>query len=184
MKDFIYPERPLPFIPELDDFILKDENWIFEPKYDGWRIIVVSNGKINYYTRKKNKLNLPFNCEIPEGLILDGELIAIDELKTNNYLVRSNLKIPRNLKIILFDIMYYNGENICNFPLKERRKILETIYEKLDKNIFKLSKQFNNKDKGFINGFLKKGYEGIVFKNINHPYEENGSHWIKLKNLI
>ena len=185
MKDFIFPERPLPFIPELDYKILEKDDWIFEPKYDGWRIIVSSNGKIEFYTRKKRKLNLPFNnIKLPKGLMLDGELIAIDELRTNNYLVNKNLKNPKNLRIVLFDIMYSSYESIMDLPFIERRKVLEEIYKYLDNNIFYLSKQFIEKNRQFINEIISKGYEGVVFKNLNHPYEENGSHWIKLKHLI
>ncbi|TVY07351.1 ATP-dependent DNA ligase [Paenibacillus cremeus] len=60
-------------------------DYIHQLKYDGFRCLlhVGSCGKIKLYTRQQNDCTLSFpefaGVQLPEGTILDGEMIALGE---------------------------------------------------------------------------------------------------------
>ena len=58
-----------------------DENYITELKFDGIRIILSNqDGKVKLYTRHNNEVTNKFpelhDIDIPEGTVLDGEIIV------------------------------------------------------------------------------------------------------------
>ena len=90
------------------------------------------------------------------------------------------------VELNIFDIMYYNNENLMNEPLSKRRKILEKIVkEKKGKIVLtkKIITDDENKVKKFYDEALKDGTEGLIVKNLESSFKPgryvNG--WVKLK---
>ena len=180
-----------------------------EYKLDGARIQCHFDGKkINLFTRNMENVTNQFpdisdhlkNNVKAKSYILDAEACGIS--KEGRYLPFQNIskrikrkhdieKMARDFPIELnvFDIMYYNGNNLMDEPLIKRRKILEKIIkEKKGKIILtkKLVSDDENKIKEFYDEALAAGTEGLMVKNLQSGFKPgryvNG--WVKLKPIM
>ncbi|MBD3230917.1 MAG: ATP-dependent DNA ligase [Candidatus Lokiarchaeota archaeon] len=174
-----------------------NQNIIFEYKYDGIRVQIHKNfEKIKIYTRKLNDISemIPdllsrLKNEIDSTTsILDGELVAVD--KTGKPfpfqdLMRTNIdrtKTDLQYKIFIFDILYLNGKNLLNLPLKERKEILSKISRGFD-----LAKTLKSSDpeeiKEFFQSSIESGHEGMIGKKADSLYYlgTRKKDWLKLK---
>lgn len=174
-------------------------NWISEPKYDGQRLIAEYDGtKMKLVTRRHLQVAKKFP-ELTEALqrnlkgsswVLDGELTVPGGL---SQLVNRNVEDEFRIKILakklpatyhIFDIMEYDGENLINHPLAERKKILlETVHpdERIPLVPFKLVD--NSTIKEHFKEYTGQGHEGAILKNTQSKYEpgKRTGQWIKIK---
>jgi len=181
--------QPIPYFGEK----LKGK-WIVEPKIDGWRLQIIKyeNGKIEYWGRRlEKKPNWTKNLsylneylkEIPNGTLLDCELYSTKGRRGIPSVLKKTGKAKP--KIFVFDIIFYNGKFLGKKPLKERKKILEKLKFKGPFEILE-SKPLKGLEKSLKEAF-EKGFEGIVLKNLNSPYQISYQapiathHWRKLK---
>lgn len=128
--------------------------------------------------------------------ILDCEAIGVDP-KTGEF-VSFQITIKRKrkynvkamaeeipLKLIVFDILFYNGVPQIDVPFKDRRKLLENIINENDKIMLSPLTVVDNATKlmEIFNLAIKKGLEGIVAKDLNASYSvgSRGYGWIKFK---
>jgi len=176
-----------------------------EYKIDGSRLQVHRWGTQTWiFSRRgvEKSKTLPEIVEIAKKLnaqscIVDGEVLAVDqEGKPLPFQVMLERTVPRELtpeelaermaKVRVtykaFDILYINGRELTSLPLSERRKYLlevvpsEYLAEGVEcQNEVELMR--------FYDEALKKGFEGIVVKNLNSPYEigQRTYTWLKLK---
>ena len=131
-----------------------------------------------------------------ESAILDCEAIGMDP-KTGEFVpFQVTIKRKRKynvgemakevpLKLVIFDVLYYNGESQISHPFEERRRILKKIVIEGEK--VALAPEIIVEDAGDLmnrfNDAIKKGLEGIVAKDLNAPYTvgSRGYAWIKFK---
>ncbi len=89
-KDAIIAPMPRQFEPMLPTLVQKpfsSQQWLFEPKWDGWRAMCfVKDGEAHFISRKQNSLNERFPQLKDAGrviqattAVLDGEIVALDE---------------------------------------------------------------------------------------------------------
>ncbi len=176
-----------------------------EWKFDGSRVQVHwGKGKVTIYSRRLENVTraLPEIVEavkksVEEGVILDGEVIAVKEgrpMPFQHVLRRFRRKheITKvmgeiSLKVYFFDILYKDGE-IIDLPLEERRKILESVVREND--IVKVAKQVVTDRKEDVERVFREaieaGHEGAMLKNPKSPYipGKRGKHWLKLKEVM
>ena len=148
MKDFIPPmlcETSKPF---------DSEEFIFEKKLDGMRVLFVIDKKNNYFRIQNRELyditqnypefkNFDFLKENVESIVFDGEL-CLNSGKSADYhdtkfkrrthiksSIKSNFLSKINpLTYFVFDVLFVNGQDLRNMPLSERKKVLfEAIKE-------------------------------------------------------
>jgi DNA ligase-1 len=176
-----------------------------EWKFDGSRVqIHYGNGELRIYSRRlENVTNaLPEIVEevkktVREGVILDGEVIAVKDGKPMPFqhvlrrfrrkhgVSRMVEKIP--LQFHAFDILYMDGE-IIDKPLVERRKILESVISESEK--VRIAKQVITAEREEIERIFSEainaGHEGVMLKNPNSPYVpgKRGKNWLKLKSVM
>jgi len=181
-----------------------------EWKFDGTRVqIHYSDGKITIFSRRLENVTkaLPdvvrmVEENVEEGVILDGEAIAVKDgrpLPFQNILRRFRrkhevAKAAERIPIIvqLFDILYcknghFGGETI-ELPLKERRKILESVVRESEG--IRVAKQVLTSDpnevKKIFDEALEAGHEGVMMKNPDSTYipGKRGKNWLKLKEVM
>ena len=119
---------PVPKVPE-------GEDWTYEIKLDGYRLEAIkAQGKVTVYSRRRNVLNAKFGYiaealqDLPDGTILDGELVALDEKGISNFNLLQNFKSARErIHYYAFDVLAYKGRSLLENPLTERREILEEM---------------------------------------------------------
>ncbi|XP_064110363.1 DNA ligase 3-like [Macrobrachium nipponense] len=172
-----------------------------EIKYDGERVQLHKKGnKFKYFSRSLKEV-MPhkvshFKNYIPqafphgEDLILDAEVLMIDN-KTGVPLPFGTLGVHKkaefqdaNVCLFVFDCIHYNGQDLMDKPIKERREILEEHMTEIKNHImFSEMKLITKKEdlRNMINDVLKQGLEGLVLKDLNSIYEPGKRHWLKVK---
>lgn len=115
-------EAPMPasFEPMLPTLIRKpfsDPNWIYEPKWDGWRALCfIREGQARFLSRKKNSLNERFpelrdiaKLVKAHTAILDGEIVALDEQGVPRFEGLHHRKQNFAVVYYAFDVLYLDG---------------------------------------------------------------------------
>lgn len=178
-----------------------------EYKYDGIRLIIhKKNDKIFLFTRRLENVTKQFpevveyvlNYVKGENFILDSEIIGFDE-KTKIYKPFQNIsqrikrkyeieKLKKELpvEINIFDILYYNNEDLTNTEFEKRTKLIKQITKEVPFKI-RCSKQIitsNLKEaEEFYNEALRNNQEGIMIKNLKAFYNPGSrvGHMLKMK---
>lgn len=95
------PERKASFIESMECLpvptVPEGAEWTYEIKLDGYRLEAVrSAGETTLFSRRKNVLNLKFGFiadalnRLPEGTVIDGELVALDTNGRPNFNLLQN----------------------------------------------------------------------------------------------
>lgn len=168
-----------------------ERTWIYEIKYDGYRILsCVENGRVELLSRNGLDFNKKFpniveylEKNIKENVILDGEIVCFDSFgRTDFGLLQNNIKQGKsNFCYVVFDILAYNGRDLRNLRLIERKFILNEIVKKLDKPLIYSEFLSENGEKLFK--FAKRNkLEGIMCKDKNSQYiGKRTKDWLKVK---
>jgi bifunctional non-homologous end joining protein LigD len=173
----------------------RSEEWIFEIKFDGYRMLtrVDKKGKdIRLVTRNGNdwtdKLR-PLQEEIkrmklPDGWY-DGEIVVHDENgKPNFNLLQLAFDGSNRAQIVyfIFDAPYFKGYDIRNVRLDERRPLLEEALAASPSDIVRFSGEFGTDPAQLVVAACQIGLEGVIGKRRDSRYVNRRSpEWIKLK---
>lgn len=172
-----------------------------EIKYDGERVQVHKNGDHFSYFSRSLKPVLPhkvahFKDYIPKAfpggnsIILDSEVLLIDT-KTGKPLPFGTLGVHKkaafldaNVCLFVFDCIYFNGVNLMDRPLIERRKFMrENMVEIPNHILFSEMKHVTKASDlaDMITRVIREGLEGLVLKDVKSIYEPGKRHWLKVK---
>ena len=164
-------------------------DWTYEVKLDGYRAIGVKTSReaILYSRNHKNfHKRFPQIAEalgdLPADTVIDGEVVALDESGRPDFhgLQHFTAEASR-IRYFVFDLLVFEGRDLTNLPLIERRKLLKSI--KLPSGWIRISEQFNISADQMIAAVRQQGLEGVVAKRKDSLYEEGertGS-WAKMR---
>lgn len=174
----------------LADEAFNNEEWIFEPKYDGYRAIAEIR-KNNVKLISRNGLNFTKYSAIADSLknikddlILDGEIVVEDSSGKSRFQWLQHIEENHGrgtLKFYVFDILYFNGFDLRPLDLIIRKAILKALLPVLD-NIIYSKHEVHHGIKAMQNA-EKKGAEGIIAKRANSKYfsSKRSKDWLKIK---
>lgn len=188
----------------MEEELHKMEKAGVEWKFDGSRVQVHwGESKVIIYSRRLEDVTgaLPeivreVKKNVKEGIILDGEVVAIGKngrpMSFQHILKRFRRKydveeMVEKVPLIaqFFDVLYAEGKEVIDLPLEERRKILESSLQ--DTGVIKVARQdvtssYKEVQKVY-NEALSAGHEGAMLKNLKSAYipGKRGKHWLKLK---
>jgi bifunctional non-homologous end joining protein LigD len=173
----------------------RPEEWIFEIKFDGYRMLtrVDKKGKdIRLVTRNGNdwtdKLR-PLQEEIrrmklPDGWY-DGEIVVHDEHgKPNFNLLQLAFDGSNRAQIVyfIFDAPYFKGYDIRDLRLDERRPLLQEALAARPSDTVRFSGEFGTDPAQLVVAACQIGLEGVIGKRRDSRYVNRRSpEWIKLK---
>jgi len=194
VKPAALPEHFTPELATLVDAPPHDpENWLFEVKFDGYRMLArVEGGEVRLITRNANDWTdrlQPLHEELvrmglPDGWY-DGEIVVHDEQGKPNFgLLQLAFDGVRMADIVyfLFDAPYCNGYDLRDVPLVERRAALEQVLKKAKSDKVRFSAEFGTDPDQLVVAACKIGLEGVIGKRRDSRYVERRSpEWIKLK---
>lgn len=169
------------------------EDWLYELKYDGYRILAYIEGNsVRLITRNGNDYTKRFpdvvysliNWADGRTMVLDGEMVITDtEGKTDFQALQNYMKNPqsKNLTYIVFDLLALDGEDLRGHQLIDRKNALEALMKHAPENLY-YSRHVRGKVKESFRAACEAGLEGIVGKKADSVYSQarNGD-WIKLK---
>lgn len=183
------PKRLQPMLATLIDGPFDDREWVFEDKYDGFRMVArIADGKVTLYSRNGKIIsnNYVQVAKALEGIkgdaVIDGELVALDRDGVSRFqLLQNALRVEATLRYCAFDLLFCNGEDLRGLPLLERKKRLKGILPRHRLIAYSVHrKTFGTK---FFAEASQQGLEGIMAKRAKSPYVSGGrtNDWLKIK---
>ena len=167
--------------------------WIFEPKYDGWRVLARrAGGRVTISSR--NGVDLTRGeahiaaalAAIPGGdFVVDGELVVLGTGGVPKFsLLQSRGESgARPASLVLFDCLEKDGASLVEEPLSARRAALEALVGRRPKKPLALSERLGPDGEAAYLRAVKEGWEGVVGKDLSSRYEEGrrSLRWLKVK---
>ena len=171
------------------------EGWIYELKFDGYRLLTRIDGEqVRCFTRnghdwtaKVPTLVAAIKSLGPGSGWIDGEIIIPDEAGIPNFGLLQNAFEKTNLVssdmvYYLFDLPFHAGHDLRSVPLLERRALLKQLIEKAPSPKLRFSDSFEAAPRDLLASACKLGFEGLIAKRADAGYSSGRStDWIKLK---
>ncbi|MCK1513095.1 non-homologous end-joining DNA ligase [Bradyrhizobium sp. 190] len=183
------PKRLQPMLATLTDAPFDDPGWVFEDKYDGFRMIAeIRRGKVSLYSRNGKIISRSY-IEVAKALegvkgdaVIDGELVAIGKDGVSHFqLLQNALRHEAKLLYCAFDLMFQNAADLRKQPLLERKERLKAILPRHRLIAFSRHRKANGTK--FFSEAERKGLEGVMAKRADSAYA-SGSRtvdWLKIK---
>ncbi|MGV3742933.1 MAG: non-homologous end-joining DNA ligase, partial [Burkholderiaceae bacterium] len=180
-------------LASLVDSAPRDGEWMYEIKYDGYRILArIDGSKVQLLTRdgKEWTARLPKQVKALQALglknaWLDGEIVVLDEHGLPSFQQLQNAfdeKSTAQVIFFAFDLLYLNGYDLRNAPLFERRDLLERVLAKADQEHLRYSAPLHEPAEKLLDGACRLSMEGIIGKLRDSLYVgKRSTDWIKLK---
>ena len=200
-------------LASLDPAPLDSPRFAYEPKYDGIRALVAVTagggpGAARIWSRLGNEKTAQFP-EIARALalfarglkadvLLDGEIVALDErgepagfqrLQGRIHLTSDGdiggRVVTQPVAFVAFDVLRDGDLDVRALPLTARRARLERIFGNTGTRVLRLS-EFHAGDGRALHELARaRGWEGIVAKSLDAPYQSGrrSSAWRKIKIL-
>ena len=168
----------------LTDEHFSDPDWIFERKLDGIRCIAIRDGgRVKLLSRNDLSLNgrYPDVASALEGqertrFAVDGEVVAFEGSQTSFQALGSGAR-PF---YYVFDVLWLDGEDVRDRPLRERKSLLRDALRYDDP--FRLTEYRNEAGEEMFEEACRKGWEGVIAKRADSRYTAKRSRdWLKFK---
>ncbi len=197
-----------PMLASLATHAFDDPAWLFEIKWDGYRVeAVVRDGRVSLHTRngKDAGIYFPGLLNPPDWIaareaVIDGEVVALDPegmpdfgLLQERLGVHYGAKAPRRratgsagpaapLVYQAFDLLYLDGLSLLSVPLEERKRLLRSVLR--DGQGVRYATHVDGTGKAFMDVASARGLEGVMAKQRRSTYEPGRrvATWLKLKN--
>jgi bifunctional non-homologous end joining protein LigD len=183
------PKRLQPMLATLTDAPFDDPDWIFEDKYDGFRMVSeIRGGKVALYSRNGKIISHAY-IEVAKALedvsgdaVIDGELVAIGKDGVSHFqLLQNALRHEAKLLYCAFDLLFADGEDLRKLPLLQRKERLKAVLPR--HKLIAFSNHRKGSGKKFFTEAERKGLEGIMAKRADSQYASGSrtADWLKVK---
>lgn len=188
------PSEPCLAKPIYDFNELKNisiENFIYEEKYDGQRLLMFlrRDCKPIYYSRNLKFSHFSHPIQLKKDCInclLDGELVYLDNDGNILPFCDTQERFKHKEKFLIFDIQYFNDESVMTKTLEYRKELLNRCINQSNRveivNFYDCKSISNIKDV-FSKLLIDSHREGLILKSKFDPYSPNVRLWIKIKSL-
>ncbi|MGC1830414.1 MAG: non-homologous end-joining DNA ligase [Candidatus Acidiferrales bacterium] len=185
MKNRI-PFRVRPMLATLVAEPFDRPGWVYEEKYDGDRILAYKeedrvrllsrNGKDR--TDKLPRIAAAIRTLRPVTLLLDGEVVVFDSKRVSRFqLLQQGKGEP---VYAVFDCLFREGKDLRKEALSKRREAMDGAIGR-GKTLVPSHRLAGNGLEAFRIA-MRRGYEGVVAKELASPYiESRSTKWLKVK---
>jgi ATP-dependent DNA ligase len=188
----------LPMLSKRVDDLPTGGEWIFEPKWDGFRALVFRDGKeLEIQSRDEKPLNRYFpellealRAQLPARCVLDGEIVIakdggldfeVLQLRLHPAASRVALlskQVPAS--IVFFDLLCEGDRDLRGEEFQERRRALERVLSSAAPPIHLTpATRDSSVASDWFRRFEGAGLDGVMAKPISGTYESN--KWVMLK---
>ncbi|MGI9585689.1 MAG: DNA ligase D [Acidimicrobiia bacterium] len=177
-----------------------DQNWLFEIKYDGYRVVASKDDRT---VRLFYRSGIDATDVFPEiasavrrlpyrRLILDGEAVVLGNdgmpsfselqkrgmLSNRHEIAMAATRTPATL--FGFDVLEVDGQDVRRVPLHLRKKILEVVLPPLGP--LRYVEHLVGVGEAMFAQTVRMGLEGVMAKGVDTPYIGGRSDsWLKVK---
>jgi ATP-dependent DNA ligase len=175
-------------------------NWIFEPKWDGFRALVFRDGdEILIQSRDEKPLNRyfpelvePLRSQLPERCVLDAEIVIVansgldfDSLQLRLHPAASRVKLLSEqipASIVFFDLLCVDNQDLRGEPFETRRRELERVLSSAAPPIHLTPATYDfDLASDWFRRFEGAGFDGVMAKATNGTYEPDKRTMLKVK---
>jgi ATP-dependent DNA ligase len=174
--------------------------YIFEPKWDGFRALVFRDGdEILIQSRDEKPLNRYFPeleksllSALPARCVLDGEIVIVkdneldfDALQLRLHPAASRVKLLSQQtpsSFVCFDLLCLKNQDLRNAPFQERRRELDSMMSSISPPLH-LTPATSDREvaSDWFRRFEGAGLDGVVAKPVSGTYEPNKRVMLKVK---
>jgi ATP-dependent DNA ligase len=175
-------------------------DFIFEPKWDGFRSLVFRDGDDVFIQSRDEKpldryfpeLIEPLKSQLPKKCVLDGEIVLarngaldFDALQLRLHPAASRVKLLSEqmpASIVFFDLLAEGEHDLRATPFEKRRKRLESLLKRAE-NPIHLTPATNDLAiaADWFRRFEGAGLDGVVAKPTAGTYDSNKRVMLKVK---
>src|SRR5579872_6737197 len=174
--------------------------WIFEPKWDGFRVLIFRDGdEILIQSRDAKSLNRyfpellePLNAQLPARCVLDGEIVVaknngldFEELQLRIHPAASRVKLlslQSPASIVFFDLLCEGNRDWRSEPFEQRREKLESS---LDGAVAPIHLTPATRELSVASDWFRRfegaGLDGVMAKPISSTYRSGKRVMFKVK---
>jgi bifunctional non-homologous end joining protein LigD len=185
-----FPGFIKPMLATLTDKPFSKEDWIYELKFDGYRVIATKqNEKVDLYSRNDNDFTERFQLiakellKLKASFVIDGEVCFMENSGEMNFQKLQNKENEQdNLHYFVFDILWLNGHELKNLPQTERKKLLALLLMNAPPHIHYVD-HIKSEGEKFFAEVEKKQQEGMIAKRAAAKYlpGSRSDEWLKIK---
>src|SRR5215472_10635443 len=190
----------LPMLAKRVEELPAGDNWIFEPKWDGFRALVFRDGdEISIQSRDEKPLNRyfpdllePLQKTLPERCVLDGEIVIATEhgldfellqLRLHPAASRVKMLAEKNpASLVFFDVLCIGDCDLRSEPFENRRGELEAALSSARSPIHLTPATRDSKVAAdWFARFEGAGLDGVMAKAVSSVYEPDKRVMFKVK---
>ena len=175
-----------PMLLGYQEEVWSDEGWIYEPKFNGIRLLVENSRS---YTRHGTITTSIFPELVYGGneVLLDGELIAPGE-ESPDYFEGAMSRFSGNkdqpISLMAFDVLSYKKKSVMHYPIEERKALLTETLAIIDSPYINLIPYVYTEGEALFDVMIENKMEGMVAKCLGTPYVPGtrSNNWRKIIN--
>jgi len=184
------PRQLEPMLPTLVQKPFSSQQWLFEPKWDGWRAMCfVKDGQVQFLSRKQNSLNERFPQLKDAGksiqattAVLDGEIVALDEQGLPRFDGLRSRQPGTAVVFYAFDLLYLDGFDLTRCPLTKRKQLLKKILPKDNTGRLRYTDHITGSGERLFKKIEALSLEGMVMKRKDSVYAfARCRDWLKVR---
>ena len=179
--------------PEVADRPFTKKGWVFELKYDGFRLLAEKNGEVARLAYRSGRdatrifpeilravSDLPF-----ESILLDGEAVVLDESGRPDFQSlqrrgQGTRSIDSTAVFFVFDLLSFADYDLRPLPLSVRKSVLRRLLP--EDGLLRYVEEVPERGEDFYAAVKGMGLEGVVAKKEDSPYRGGYSgHWLKIR---
>jgi ATP-dependent DNA ligase len=181
-----------------------DGDFLFEPKWDGFRAIVFRGPKQDdVYIQSRDlrpldryfpELHAIFLEQLPQGVVVDGEIVMPTShgLDFGGLQMRLHPAASRVAKLaqatpaafVAFDLLAAGGKSLMGAPQRERRAQLEKLFKGIRRPLY-LTPMTHDRDLAvdWLQRFEGAGLDGVIAKPAAAAYQPGKRAMFKIKHV-
>lgn len=182
------------------DAIPEGDQWIFEPKWDGFRALVFrDHDDVFIQSRDLKPLNRYFpevaetlKQHLPSRCVIDGEIVIaspdglnFDALQLRLHPAASRVKLLSQqipASIVFFDLLALDDRDLCPEPFERRRAELERVLGDANPPIhITPATRDHTTAQDWFRRFEGAGLDGVMAKPISGTYQPDKRTMLKVK---
>ena len=117
----------LPMLAKRVDELPAKGDWVFEPKWDGFRALVFRDGDELFIQSRDEKplsryfpeLLEPLRTALPPRCVLDVEMVIVE----------NDGRFPHHSSFVFFDLLCIGDRDLCGEAFQKRRRQLESLLD-------------------------------------------------------
>lgn len=203
----VRPERAKPMLAQLRDGPFSREGWLFELKYDGYRVRAGTDqskgGSADEVVELRYRSGMDATAIYPDlaralaslpyrSLVLDGEVVVLDDEARPSFqrlqqrarltrwrdIERAAVRLPA--VYFVFDLLGFEGYDLRALPLIDRKRVLRQILPRAGP--IRFADHVEDRGEALYDQVLQTGLEGLVAKKASSVYRAGRSaNWQKIR---